>query len=129
MKHIAVFVTALIFLFANCNLQENTTPVNVILLLIDDMGHGDIAAHGNPVLKTPNFDQLWEESARFTNFSVSPTCAPTRAALMTGSHEFLVGVSHTVTPMNLLDSSATTIAELFQRKGYRTGIFGKWHLG
>lgn len=101
---------------------------NVILLLVDDMGYGDIAAHGNPVLKTPNFDKLHNQSARFTNFAVSPSCSPTRCALMTGKHEFLSGVTHTIKPMREMSLKSTTIAQLFKAKGYKTGIFGKWHL-
>ncbi len=93
------------------------------------MGYGDIAAHGNPVVNTPNFDRLHNESARFTNFAVSPSCSPTRAALMTGRHEFLSNVSHTLNPMKTLDPKATTVAQLFKAGGYTTGIFGKWHLG
>ena len=115
--------------FSGFGLQIEQKPLNVIIVLVDDMGYGDIAAHGNPILKTPNFDKLHEVSARFSNFAVSPTCAPTRAALMTGSHEFLVGVTHTRSPMNLMDTEAITIAGLFQKKGYKTGLFGKWHLG
>ncbi|MHC4111200.1 MAG: arylsulfatase [Planctomycetota bacterium] len=101
---------------------------NVILLLVDDMGYGDVAAHGNPIIKTPNFDSLHSQSARFTNFAVSPSCAPTRAALLTGKHEFLSGVTHTIKPMREMSVKSTTIAQLFKAKGYRTGIFGKWHL-
>jgi arylsulfatase A-like enzyme len=104
-------------------------PPNVILLLTDDMGYGDIAAHGNPIIKTPNFDALHSQSARFTNFAVSPTCAPTRAALLTGKHEFLSGVTHTISPMNQLNMEANIIPQLFKKKGYKTGLFGKWHLG
>jgi len=107
---------------------KERTP-NVILLLVDDMGYGDIAAHGNPVIKTPNFDALFAQSARFTNFAVSPSCAPTRAALLTGKHEFLSGVTHTVKSMNNMDPKSTTIAQLLQARGYRTAIIGKWHLG
>jgi len=101
---------------------------NVVLLLVDDMGYGDIAAHGNPILKTPNFDALHNRSVRFTNFAVSPSCAPTRAALLTGKHEFLSSVTHTIKPMREMNPKATTIAQLFRKRGYRTGIFGKWHL-
>jgi arylsulfatase A-like enzyme len=101
---------------------------NVVLLLVDDMGYGDIAAHGNPILKTPNFDALHNRSVRFTNFAVSPSCAPTRAALLTGKHEFLSSVTHTIKPMREMNPKATTIAQLFRAKGYRTGLFGKWHL-
>ena len=65
---------------------------NVIYIMTDDQGYGDIAAHGNPVLRTPHLDRLWRESVRFTEFHASPTCAPTRAALLTGRHEFHSGV-------------------------------------
>lgn len=103
-------------------------PRNVILLLVDDMGYGDVAAHGNPIIKTPNFDALHNQSARFTNFTVSPSCAPTRCALLTGKHEFLSSVTHTIKPMREMNLKSTTIAQLFQKKGCKTGIFGKWHL-
>lgn len=93
------------------------------------MGYGDIRAHGNPLVSTPNFDSLYNQSARFTNFAVSPTCAPTRAALLTGKHEFFSGVTHTINPMRNLDTASVTIAELMRSKGYATGLFGKWHLG
>lgn len=108
---------------------DASRPPNVILLLVDDMGYGDIAAHGNPILNTPGFDGLHDECARFVNFAVSPSCSPTRAALLTGKHEFLSGVTHTVKPMRELSLKSTTLAELFQATGYRTGLFGKWHLG
>jgi len=103
--------------------------LNVIMLIIDDMGYGDIAAHGNPVVKTPNFDSLHDQCVRFTNFAVSPTCSPTRAALLTGKHEFLSSVTHTIKPMRDMSLESTTIADLFQQKGYKTALFGKWHLG
>ncbi|PXA04697.1 arylsulfatase [Coraliomargarita sinensis] len=104
-------------------------PKNVILVLIDDLGYGDLGAHGNPVVHTPNLDALRETSVDFTNFAVSPTCAPTRAALMTGKHEFKSSVTHTIRPMRNMDLDSTTIAEVFQRNGFATGLFGKWHLG
>src|SRR5437868_2522678 len=69
---------------------------NIILIITDDQGYGDLSCHGNPVLKTPNIDKLHARSVRFTDFHVSPTCAPTRAALMTGRHEFKNGVTHTI---------------------------------
>ena len=103
-------------------------PKNVILVLIDDLGYGDIAAHGNPVVQTPHLDALHASSAHFTNFAVSPTCAPTRAALLTGKHEFKSSVTHTLPPMRSMDLASTTVAELFQRQGFVTGLFGKWHL-
>src|SRR6185369_6027972 len=69
---------------------------NIILIMPDDMGWGDIAAHGNPLIKTPNLDRLYSESTRFTDFHVSPTCSPTRSALLSGRHEFKNGVTHTI---------------------------------
>jgi len=104
-------------------------PPNIIFILTDDQGYGDISAHGNPVLKTPNLDRLHAQGVRFTNFHVSPTCAPTRSALMTGRHEFKNGVTHTILERERMALSSTTIAQLLQSVGYKTGIFGKWHLG
>lgn len=102
---------------------------NVILIVTDDHGYGDIAAHGHPHLKTPHMDRLHRESVRLEQFHVDPTCAPTRAALMTGRYSGRVGVWHTIMGRNLLRGDETTMAEIFKAAGYRTGVFGKWHLG
>ena len=102
---------------------------NIIFILTDDQGYGDLSAHGNPVLKTPNLDRLRSESVRFEDFHVSPTCSPTRSALLTGRHEFKNGVTHTILERERLTLKATTFPQLLQKAGYRTGIFGKWHLG
>lgn len=102
---------------------------NVIFLLADDVGYGDLACLGNPVIQTPNLDALHADSVRLTNFQVSPTCSPTRASLMTGRYNNATGVWHTIMGRSLLDPSNVTMAECFQSSGYATGIFGKWHLG
>lgn len=102
---------------------------NVIFILTDDQGYGDIAAHGNPVIRTPQFDQLHAESARLTDFHVAPTCAPTRAALMTGKYPHRVRVWHTIAGGNQLREGELTMADVFRANGYRTALFGKWHLG
>ena len=102
---------------------------NILFILTDDQGYGDISAHGNPVLKTPNLDKLRSESVRFTDFHVSPTCSPTRSALMTGRHEFKNGITHTILERERLTLNATTIVQILKSTGYSTGIFGKWHLG
>ncbi len=108
---------------------EPARAPNVILIMPDDMGWGDIAAHGNPLIKTPQLDRLYRESLRFTDFHVSPTCAPTRSALMTGRHEFQNGVTHTIHERERLTLSAVTLPQILKRAGYTSGIFGKWHLG
>jgi arylsulfatase len=102
---------------------------NIVFILTDDQGYGDLSCHGNPVLKTPNMDRLHDEGVRFTDFHVSPTCAPTRSALMTGRHEFKNGVTHTILERERLTLKATTLPQVLKSAGYTTGIFGKWHLG
>jgi arylsulfatase A-like enzyme len=102
---------------------------NIIIVMPDDVGYGDFACLGNPIIHTPSIDTLWRESVRFTDFHVSPTCAPTRAALLTGRHEFKNGVTHTIYERERLTLQATTLAQVLKLAGYKTGIFGKWHLG
>jgi arylsulfatase len=117
-----------VFLIGPAWTAEGPRP-NIIFLLTDDQGYGDLSCHGNPVLKTPNLDRLHDEGVRFTDFHVSPTCAPTRCALMTGRHEFRSGVTHTISERERMSLKATTIAQVLRSAGYTTGIFGKWHLG
>jgi arylsulfatase A-like enzyme len=112
----------------SCEKQETKKP-NVILLMVDDQGYGDIAAHGNPWIQTPNIDRLHDVSNRFTQYHVSPTCAPTRAAIMTGHHNYRTGVFFTIKGRSLILEKETTMAQVFKANGYSTAIFGKWHLG
>lgn len=109
--------------------NHSSTRPNVILIMTDDQGYGDISCHGNPVLKTPNLDRLYAESVRFTDFHVNPFCAPTRASLMVGKLSDRVNVRRTLNMRNYLPVSEMTMADVFKAKGYRTGLFGKWHLG
>lgn len=102
---------------------------NIVFVIADDIGYGDLACLGNPVIETPHFDRFHAQSVRFSDFHVSPTCAPTRAALMTGRHEFRSGVTHTIFERERMALSAATIAQVLKGAGYATGIFGKWHLG
>lgn len=102
---------------------------NIVFVLTDDQGYGDLSCNGNPVLKTPNIDRIHAEGVRFTDFHVSPTCSPTRSALMTGRHEFKNGVTHTILERERLTLKATTLAQVMKTAGYTNGIFGKWHLG
>ena len=101
----------------------------MVLVLTDDQGYGDLACHGNPVLRTPNIDALYRQSIRLTDFHASPTCSPTRASLMTGRYCNRTGVWHTVMGRSLLRGDEVTMADIFAAGGYHTGIFGKWHLG
>ncbi|WP_037254759.1 arylsulfatase [Rhodopirellula europaea] len=104
-------------------------PPNIVLVMTDDQGYGDLSCHGHPFLKTPHLDRLHAESTRFNDFHVSPTCAPTRSALMSGRAPFKNGVTHTILERDRMALTSTTIAEVLKSAGYTTGIFGKWHLG
>lgn len=108
--------------------QKSVKP-NVVLILTDDQGIGDIGCHGNPWLKTPNLDAFYNESVRLTDFHVSPLCTPTRAAIMTGRYPINNGAWATYKGRDALSSGAITMADVFKSNGYKTALFGKWHLG
>ncbi|QGJ70309.1 N-acetylgalactosamine 6-sulfate sulfatase [Planctomycetales bacterium 10988] len=122
---------ALLYVILLCpamSFAEAARP-NVILIMTDDQGYGDLACHGNPALKTPNLDRLYRESVRLTDFHVSSFCTPTRAALMTGRYPARTGAYRTSSGRTLLHTDERTIAHLFADAGYVTGMIGKWHLG
>jgi arylsulfatase A-like enzyme len=102
---------------------------NVVVVITDDQGYGDLSAHGSMKVKTPALDRFRGEATSLDRFFASPTCSPTRAALMTGLHEFRCGISHTIMGRSLLRPGIPTMPEMFRAAGYKTGIFGKWHLG
>jgi arylsulfatase len=127
MRYLLLAVLTCLSMAANA--QDAAPRPNIILVMTDDQGYGDLACHGNPIIKTPNIDAFYKEALRFTDFHVSPTCSPTRSALMTGRHEFKNGVTHTINERERLTQDAFTVAQLLKSTGYTTGIFGKWHLG
>ena len=102
---------------------------NVVFVITDDQGYGDLGVTGNPILKTPAIDLLHGESVRLTDYHVSPTCAPTRGALMSGHYTNRAGPWHTIRGRSFLRQSSTTWGDVFSAGGYATGMFGKWHLG
>jgi arylsulfatase A-like enzyme len=102
---------------------------NVVIVITDDQGYGDLSCHGNPVLKTPNLDKLHDESVRLTDYHVAPTCSPTRAALITGHWTNRTGVWHTIMGRSMLRANEVTIGQIFKDGGYSTAMIGKWHLG
>ena len=102
---------------------------NIILVITDDQGYGPIGKHGNTWIKTPNLDILHGQSTRFKRFLVSPTCSPTRAALMSGRHPMKNGITHTILERERMALSTVTLPQVLKNAGYTSGIFGKWHLG
>ena len=113
--------------FPNCSAQEKLP--NVIVIMTDDQGYGEFSCNGNPFVSTPNIDQLAKASIRLTDFHVAPMCTPTRGQLMTGLDAFRNGATNVSSGRSLLRPDVKTIADVFRSAGYRTGQFGKWHLG
>lgn len=135
-KVLLVFATLAVFLPKdnmmagnNGNHLQAVSKPNVIVIITDDQGYGDLGYHGNSILKTPALDRFFRESVRATDFHVSPTCSPTRGALMTGRYTNRVGTWHTIAGRSLLFEDERILPQIFAENGYATGMFGKWHLG
>lgn len=105
------------------------TKPNIILVMPDDVGYGDYSSLGAPIMHTPAVDAFKKQSLLFTQFHVSATCSPTRAAILSGRHEFKNGVTHTIFERERMSLKTTTLPQVLKSAGYSTGIFGKWHLG
>ncbi|MCA9129981.1 MAG: arylsulfatase [Planctomycetales bacterium] len=131
MNKIEKSVARLLFVFLAACSNSNLTAAqpNVVIVITDDQGYGDLSCHGNPVLKTPNIDALYEQSIRLTDYHVAPTCSPTRSAFVTGHWTNRTGVWHTIMGRSMLRENEVTMGQVFKDAGYATGMFGKWHLG
>ena len=134
MKTVLIFSIFSIVIQAFCSLSTAAaTPPNIILILADDLGYGDVGAYGSTLIETPHLDRLAGEGVRFTNFYASANvCSPSRAGIMTGRYAIRDGLANqtiTATDQRGLPDRATTVASLLKHKGYQTGLVGKWHLG
>lgn len=124
-----LFALISIVCFCSCQEEETSRSPNVIIVITDDQGYGDLGHTGNPIIKTPAIDQFASEAFSLTNYHVGTTCAPTRAGLLTGRNCNRNGVWHTIMGASILNRDETTMADVFRENGYKTGMFGKWHLG
>tara|TARA_B100001059_G_C17829741_1_gene583800 strand:- start:2017 stop:3834 length:1818 start_codon:yes stop_codon:yes gene_type:complete len=123
---------ALFMLFISCNevkKEQSINKPNVIIVMTDDQGYGDMAHTGNTIIKTPTIDKFASQAVSLSNYHVGTTCSPTRAGILTGRNSNRNGVWHTVMGASILNRDEVTISDLFQKNGYKTGMFGKWHLG
>jgi arylsulfatase A-like enzyme len=118
-----------LFLFLGIIQNTIAQKPNVIIIMTDDQGKGEFSYYGNPVTKTPNIDKLANESIRMEQFHVAPMCTPTRGQLMSGLDAFRNNAVNVSSGRTLMRSDIKTIADYFKENGYRTALFGKWHLG
>jgi arylsulfatase A-like enzyme len=128
MKLVTVLTLCLVLLLPAIALAAGAPP-NIIVVLVDDAGYGDWGAHGHPFLKTPSVDRLHHESIRLTDFHVAPMCTPTRGQLLTGLDAVRNGATSVTGGRSFIRPGIPTLPGLLANAGYRTGIFGKWHLG
>ncbi|MFT5110018.1 MAG: arylsulfatase A-like enzyme, partial [Pseudoalteromonas tetraodonis] len=120
--------TILLFLVSATAIAA-ASPPNIVFVITDDQGYGDLGGTGNPIIKTPNIDRLAAESSGLSDYHVAPTCSPTRCSLLTGHWTNRTGVWHTIMGRSMLRENEVTLGQMFKDGGYETGMFGKWHLG
>ncbi len=125
----ALFTRAVVLSCAVASSAPSVARPNVILIVTDDQGWGDLSCHGNEVIETPHIDSMADRGIELSRFYVSPVCSPTRASLMTGRHSHRTRVTDTYRGHSMMDPDEVTVAEALRAAGYATGIFGKWHLG
>ena len=124
-----IYVATVLTLVSTGTLTAENARPNVVVVMTDDQGYGELSCHGNPVLQTPHLDQLYEQSLRFTDYHAAPMCTPTRGQFLTGRDAARNGAINVSSGRTLLRPELPTIADLFAEAGYRTGLFGKWHVG
>ena len=125
----AILCIVFYLLLSVVGVAQTPQKPNVILIMTDDQGYGELSCHGNPVLKTPHLDALAKRSLRLTDYHATPMCTPTRGQLMTGLDAARNGAINVSSGRALLRPELPTMADAFAENGYCTGIFGKWHLG
>ena len=131
MKRI-IYIFLPLLILAACDSPKDqgiTKAPNIILVITDDQGYGDLGIHGNPFIRTPVLDSLAGMSTRIDPFYVSPVCAPTRSSLMTGRYHLRTGVYDTYNGGAMMAPGEVTVAEILAENGYHTAMVGKWHLG
>ena len=116
--------------FTSCNSPSSRDSIpNILLILVDDMGYGDLSSAGNPHIKSPHLDRLAADGVSLSHFYVSPVCAPTRASLLTGKYHQKVGVTSVTNGYESIQTPQETLASILKDHGYQTAIYGKWHIG
>lgn len=135
-KRLSILLIAALGFLVSCKSEVNKkdeskleTKPNIIIVITDDQGYGDLGHTGNPIIKTPSIDKFAKEALSLSNYHVGTTCAPTRAGLLTGRNCNRNGVWHTIMGASILNREEVTLANVFKENGYKTGMFGKWHLG
>lgn len=127
-KKTFLFLLVGVISLCSASLKAQKKP-NIIIMMTDDQGYGDIGAHGNPYLKTPHIESIGKEGIEMSTFISYPNCSASRAALLTGRYPYRTGVTAVTQVDHFMNTEEVTIAEILKDNGYRTGIFGKWHVG